>query len=253
MSSTSGNDWLEYCSWENVEGQSLSLALTGARGHDPDQKLLGYHCADHETYLAFIIVTLHGLGHMYNDDNECQLYLQLCLAVDEVTHELAWKLNSMSTQFPHGIADRTKLVQSLEDLERVSTAVNQHSPNKDMTGDLVDGEEDVDDYWGQYDHEEVVAEGPTIQGSDAGSVDYYDRYESQVETAIQAPEDSPSEVKGSQRLDKKEYSSLLPDIVHHAESSLRNLRTLCHAASLSDEQIGAIFRKVMEEQVKIVI
>ncbi|CCG84398.1 protein of unknown function [Taphrina deformans PYCC 5710] len=254
MSTDQEDDWVQYLAWDQADGHKLYLTLAGSRGFDQEQTLLGYTCVDQETYLAFVEVTIHGIGQMYQTDGKCPLWLRLCLAVDADSLELEWKLQAISTNHPHEfLGSRFKMVDSLQELERTSRLLKGADVRGTPTNVLQDGvveeedrPEDPDDYWGQYDQEEET-ESTREQGSDANSEDYYDRYATQVETAIQAPEVPQPDGDGARAEEDNARPALLPDIVHHAESSLRSLRRLCRAAGLADDQMYAIYRKVMDE------
>lgn len=253
MSSPDSGDWMGYLTWDKGEAEELASLCARMRDHDASQKVVGYEALDEETYYAVLEVTVNVLG-----TGDRSIWLILTLAVDEKTLALVWRLQAMTLSFP----TQLKLVDSLNALkESVNRGPSSRiDARRESQGRSNDAESDgeLDDYWGQYSAvgsdagdsvvERDMAEPVIKDGSPTD--DYYARYGTEVETAIvssavpEAAAIAPSETSAGQEHDT---GSLLPDIVYHAETSLRALRVLCSAAGLEEGQFRAIFEKVLSE------
>lgn len=218
---SSGNDWLHGVTWNKTEVPHLLSALTEAQGIE-SEVLLGYRCCDVETYLAIIEV------HLLPRSGSDPLYMNMALCVDDISFELQWLIQELTTSLPAG----GKLYSSLE---AAKTALEMELSKNDAPGSDDAGSED--DYWGQYDAQDPDRE-ETQEVSATNDEDYYSRYGTEVDTAIasQEPEVIPPEISSSHG-----------PLELHVRQSVQSLRQLCHASGMPDETFRSLIAQIMQQ------
>lgn len=247
MSSEGDGDWVRYLTWDSSQADELQLALTRARGCGDHEELIGYMSLDSETYLAVVKVTLH----VMDTELEKTLWVKFCLGIEETTNLLQWQLYELSMASPESRDHNLKILKSIEEV-RSSAASDGRDTHQSLGGQNRGEDQDNlgsdDDYWGKY----VTDEDEDSNAADeivSPGVDYYDRYDEEVDTAIRSDspvlQSSAIEDPSSASILRSGFHALVPEIVRHAEQSFTSLRDLCRASNLSDAQIRAIFDKVM--------
>lgn len=249
---TSGEDeheWLEYLTWNTPNGGELRAVLQRCRGFDEEETLLGFATTDSETYLAVVRINLHILG---TAGPETDLWVILCWDLDPESMEYGWRLQELSLSLPGSVQGTALLpsISCLEDVARQRYVDGRSGISADGTITRSGQEGEADDYWSQYgassdeaSEEQRTSVAESKHGDDLGDA-HYARYESELEPVI-ASAGSRAAVKDDIQGDST-AAAIIPDLVFHAEQSLKSLRTLWLAAKLSDDQLRLVFERVLQ-------